>query len=214
MSRAVRAAPDYRLQAPAGALVLSRSKPASAHRAGSVRYAERTRMRLLLLATFFLVTVACATGSMRTYPSSQLAGPHCQLNLETLKRVTYDEVYSSPSGLISIYAIGCAGCPEVFVEAQHQWIQKHHPGYAKKQYNTAYKPHVDETKGFPSDMIPPNTLEPGSGISCFYLVGPDQRDPFCGTGWWLNGLQVCFFDSGMCREPIRKAQDSHPVQEP
>jgi hypothetical protein len=129
-----------------------------------------------MAAASLLLMVACAT----TFPSSELAGPTCQANFETLMRVTYDKVTPST------YAIGCAGCPEVFIEAQYQWLQKHYPGYSHREQYTHRIPQSDGP-----DMVG----------NCFSFDAAEDNPVPLRLGCPFEGSHfVCFVDSGVCRE--------------
>jgi len=141
-------------------------------------------MKGLLFATCLLVMAACATVSKTPDVSSQLERSDCQVIPETLSRVTVEEV--SPL----VYAIGCTGCLEIFIEAQHQWLQKHYPerypGYSPR---LQYKEVHSDPDG--------RSIE----LSCFALLAFGEIfDHECATDRELLGTHVCFYDSGKCRE--------------
>jgi hypothetical protein len=123
-------------------------------------------MRLVLLASALLLIAGCTT----VFPSSRLGGPQCHPTSDTLSRVTYDEHSQH-------VAIGCAGCSEVYVAAQYQWLARRYPGYVVHEHSTA------------SDFGGKGPL-----LSCFDFETPDKLEH-----------RVCFADSGWCQEAGHKS---------
>lgn len=115
------------------------------------------------MVTTALLVVGCAS----TFPSSRLDGAKCHPTPGTMARVTYEQVADR-------VAIGCAGCPEVYVAAQYRWLAARFPGYVVREH---------------SSQSPLDDQKTGVLLSCFQFGTPD-------------GLvhDVCFADSGWCTE--------------
>jgi len=124
---------------------------------------RNSEMRLFAVAVSSVLMVGCAA----VYPSSRLGGPDCGPTPVALARVTYEQV---PDHV----AIGCAGCPDVYVAAQYQWLASVYPGYTVREHHTA------------GDL---GSQGPAPLLSCFHVDTPDGVSH-----------DVCFADSGWCHE--------------
>ena len=120
-----------------------------------------------------LLIAGCAT----TYPSARLARNGCSSTPEALGAVTYTRA-DEPRNTIEI---DCAGCEEVYVAAQYQWLRDKYPGYQLIEHST-----VTDFVGIDEGMWEDNH----DGLySCFSVTTAEDE-----------GRNICFVNSRWCNE--------------